>query len=111
MSTSLKAVQNNTAPSYSITCERDDGTVIDLTAATVTLLLYRGSTQTNTGSGHTACSVLSPATNGVISWTPQTGDLPTPGTYKGDVVVTYSGGGVETLYNNVIIKVRKLLGS
>lgn len=109
MSTSLKAVQNNTAPSYSITCKRDDGTVIDLTGATVALLLYRGTTQTNTG--HTACSILTPAKKGVISWTPQTGDLPNPGSYKGDVEVTYSGGGVETLYNNVLLKVRKLIGS
>ena len=110
MSTTIKAVQNNTAPSYTITCERDDGTIIDLTNNTVTLKLFLGTTQTNSVAGHTTCSVLAPATAGNVSWTPQTGDLPTPGTYKGDVHIAYGSGGTEVLYNNLFLKVRKLLG-
>ena len=111
MATSLKAVVDNTAPAYNILCDRPDGSVIDLTNTTVTLKLFRGSTQTNTTSGHNACINLSPATAGIISWQPKTGDLPTAGTYKGDITVTYADSTEETLYGNLILKIRKLLGS
>ena len=111
MAKTLKATQNNTAPAYILTCERDDGTIIDLTNTTVTMKLYKGSTQTNTASGHNTCTLVSPATAGNISWIPKAGDFPNPGTYKGDVTVTYIDGTFETLYNNALFKVRKLLGS
>lgn len=109
MALAVKAVQNNTAPSYQITCTRDDGTVIDLTNCTVTMKLYKGSTQTNSTSGHDACTLVS-ATTGVISWTPKVGDLPSPGSYKGDVKVTYSDLTFEVLYGQFLLKVRRLLG-
>jgi hypothetical protein len=111
MAQSLKAVQNNTAPAYILTCERDDGTIIDLTNTAVTMKLYRGTTQTNTASGHNVCVVQTPATAGNISWTPKVGDFPSPGSYKGDVTVTYIDSTFETLFNNATFKVRKLIGS
>ncbi len=111
MALSVKAVVNNTAPAYDITCQRDDGTIIDLTNTTVTMALFNGQTQTNSASGHNACSVLSPATAGVMSWQPKAGDLPNPGSYKGDVKVTYSDNTFEVLYGQFLLKVRKLLGT
>lgn len=106
----LKSVESNTAPAFEITCERDDGTVIDLTGNTVTMKLYRRGVQTNTTSGHDTCTVTD-ATNGVITWQPKTGDLPSSGTYKGDVKITYGDGTIETLYGNFLLKTRKLLSS
>lgn len=106
----LKAVELNTAPAYEITCERDDGSIIDLTGTTVTMKLYLGTTQTNTTSGHDACTITS-ASGGVITWQPKTGDLPNSGTYKGDVKVTYGDTTFETLYGKFLLKARKLLGS
>jgi hypothetical protein len=110
MATSLKAVQLNTAPPYIITCDRDDGTIIDLTNTTVTMKLFRGTTQTNITAGHDACTIVN-ATLGQMSWQPGTNDLPSPGSYKGDVKVTYPGGTFEVLYGQLLIKVRKLLGT
>ncbi len=110
MSTTLKAVVSNTAPAYLITCDRDDGSIIDLTNTTVTMKLFLGSTQTNATTGHDACTIVT-ATSGIMSWQPKTGDLPSPGSYKGDVKVAYLDGTFEVLYGQFLLKVRKLLGT
>jgi hypothetical protein len=109
MATTLKVVQLNTAPPYEITCDRDDGTLINLTNCTVTLKLYLGSTQTNSATGHDACTITD-AAGGIVTWQPQTGDLPSPGLYKGDVKITYIDSTFEVLYGNLKITARKLLG-
>lgn len=109
MPTALKVTQSNTAPAYTMTCKRDDGTIINLTNATVTMKLFRGTTQMNTISGHDACTTVS-ATLGTVSWQPKAGDLSLPGPYKGDVKITYSDNTFEVLYGNLLLKVRKLLG-
>lgn len=110
MALSVKAVQLNTAPAYQIICDRDDGSIINLTNTTVTMKLFRGNTQTNTVSGHTAC-IITNAAGGIITWQPKVGDIPLPGSYKGDVYVTYSDLTVEVLYGQFLLKVRKLLGA
>lgn len=107
----LKGVVGNTAPQYQWQLTRDDGSIINLTGCSVKLKLYRGSTQTNSTAGHDAVTVVGAATLGFIGWQPGTGDLPTPGKYLGDVYVTYSDNSVEVIYQNVQIKVRKLLGT
>lgn len=109
MATFLKAVANNTAPAYLITCDRDDGTVIDLTGCTVTMKLYRNGTQTNTTIGHDACTLVT-AASGIVSWIPKASDLPSAGKYKGDVKVTYADATFEVLYGILVIKVRATLG-
>lgn len=105
----LKSVATNTAPQYQITCDRTDGTIIDLTGNTVTMKLYLGSTQTNTTTGHDTCTVID-ATGGVVGWQPKTGDLPSAGNYKGDVKVTYGDGTFEILYGQFLLKARAPLG-
>lgn len=109
MATALKVVQNNTAPGYTMTCERDDGTIINLTNCTVTLKLYRGTVQMNSVAGHDACTIVTAAA-GTVTWQPKAGDLSLPGKYKGDVKVTYSDLTVEVLRGNLLLDVRKLLG-
>lgn len=101
---SLKVVEQNTAPQFQITCVRDDGSIIDLTNTTVTLDLYKGTTKTNTG--HEACTIIT-ATTGVMGWQPGVGDFSGPGTFKGNVTVTYSDSTFETLYGQAIFAARK----
>lgn len=101
----LKAVKNNTAPAYDITCDREDGTIINLTGCTVTMKLFFNGAQTNTTSGHDACAIVD-ANKGIVSWQPKVGDLPNAGKYKGDVKVTYPDGSSETLYGQFKLKVR-----
>lgn len=103
MSASFKIVTGNTAPTYVITCTRD-GTAIDLTGATITLILKkRGGSVTNTG--HQTCTLVTPA-SGIISYTALAADFATVGTYTGDVKVVYSGGGIEILFQQARWRVR-----
>lgn len=95
MAASFKTVVGNTAPTFVITCTRD-GSAIDLTGATVTLILKKsGGSITNTG--HQTCTLVT-AASGVISYTATSVDFPNAGRYIGDVRVVYSGGGIEILY-------------
>ena len=100
--TTLKIVEGNTAPPFSITCERN-GTTIDLTGCTVALNITNGVVQTNLG--HTGCVNANPTT-GVVVYQPQTGDFPTAGTYLCDVVITYADSTIETIYDQLKIVTR-----
>ena len=104
MPVNFRIVQENTAPSYTITCTRD-GAALDLTdASTVTLIIQRKSDRSITQQGKTATIVT--AAYGIISYTSPVTDFPTAGVYVADVKVTYSGGGVEILYGQAKWKVR-----
>ena len=97
-------VQNNTAPAYVITCTRD-GTAIDLTGASVDLILQEKSSGDITNTGHQTCTIVT-AGSGIISYTAQSTDFPDKGNYVADIEVTYNGGGIEILYNQARWKVR-----
>jgi hypothetical protein len=99
----IKWVEDNTAPPIVLTLERG-GVIIDVTAATVNLIIARGNTITNTG--HQACVPTTP-TSGVVTYSPQVGDFPTPGTYKADVQIIYGDGSKEVLYDQLQLKARK----
>lgn len=104
----LKATETNTSPLYNITCDRPDGSIIVLTSTTVTMKLYRNTTQVNVG--HESCSIVDGA-NGIMGWQPQTGDLTSgAGTYFGDVKVTNADSTFEILYNKFRLKTRDKLG-
>lgn len=102
MATKLLLVAGNTAPPQEITCDRKDGSIIDLTGCTVTLIIAKGNTITQAG----RTAVVTDATNGIIEYTPLTTDFPTKGTYKGDVEVEYGDGGIEVLYEQLKVKAR-----
>lgn len=104
MPVNFKIVEDNTAPAYAITCTRGS-TALDLTAAsTVTIIIKNKATGTITQTGK-AATITSPST-GLISYTADSTDFPSAGTYVADVKVTYSDGGVEILYGQCKWKVR-----
>lgn len=107
MAKSLQVTEQNTSPQYAITCKRPDGSLVVLTNTTVTMKLYKGSTQTNMG--HEACVIID-GPNAIMGWTPKTGDFSGPGTFKGDVKVTYFDGTFEVLFQQALFKARKLGG-
>lgn len=111
MASFLKAVVGNTAPQYQWQATRDDGSVVDLTSTVVTVKFFKGNTQMNPTAGHDACVVVGNPLEGIFGWTPKAGDLPVKGKYKGDVKVTYTDATFETLFNNALLNVRKLLGN
>lgn len=104
MAVNFKIVEDNTAPSYVITCTRD-GSALDLSAASaVTLIIKNKASGTITQSGK-AATITTPA-SGVITYDADATDFPSAGTYVADVKVTYSGGGIEILYGQCKWKVR-----
>lgn len=102
MATNFKIVEDNTAPSYVITCTRD-GDAIDLsTADSATVIIARGSTITQAGKA----AVITTAASGIITYTADATDFPSAGKYKADIQVNWSGGGTERLYKQATWKVR-----
>lgn len=101
----IKIVEDNTAPGILLTAQRD-GVAIDLTGATVDLIIAKGSTITNTG--HQGCTLVTP-TSGRVQYDPQAGDFSTPGTYKADLRITYADASVEVLYDQLKFQVRRKL--
>jgi len=101
----IKIVEDNTAPGILLTAERD-GEAIDLTGATVKLILAKGSTITNTG--HQTCTVVTP-TSGRVQYDPEAGDFATPGTYKADLEITCADATIERLYDQLKFQVRRKL--
>jgi hypothetical protein len=108
MATSLKTVVGNTAPQYSITCDRPDGSIIVLTSTTPRLYLYLNKVQQNIGRETSTVSILD-AVNGIIGWQPASGDFNQKGNYKANIVITYSDNSVETLFNQALFSVRNLV--
>lgn len=104
MATTLKIAAGNTAPSWQITCERA-GVPINLTGCTVTVIIAKGNTVTNTGG---ACSITN-ATAGIITYTPVATDTKTGGTYKVDVKIVYSDFSYEILYEQLKVKTRSTI--
>jgi hypothetical protein len=102
----IKIVAKNTAPPWQLTAKRS-GVAIDLTGCSVALILGRGNTVLNTG--HQACTVVTP-TSGIVSYTPQATDVPSPGKYVADLKITYPDSSTEILYDQLVIKARKGLG-
>lgn len=104
MATTLKIAAGNTAPNWVINCERD-GTAINLTGCTVSLIIAKGNVVTNSGGSATITS----AVGGIISYNPLTTDCPTAGSYKVDVRIVYSDFTFEVLYEQLKVKTRKTI--
>ena len=104
MAVNFRIVEDNTAPSYVITCTRD-GSALSLVDATgVVLIIQRKSDGTITQSGKAA--TITTAASGIITYTADATDFPSAGLYVADIKVTYSGGGIEILYGQAKFKVR-----
>lgn len=101
----IKIVEDNTAPSILLTAQRE-GAAIDVTGATVNLIIAKGSTITN--AGHQTCVLVTP-TSGRVQYNPQVGDFATPGKYKADLQIIYADLTTEILYDQLSFQVRRKL--
>ena len=76
---------------------------IDLTGATVKLRMRAvGSTTVK----DTLTCTISDATAGKVTTNFPTGTLDTAGTFEGEIEITYSGGGIQTLQDLIKFQVR-----
>lgn len=103
----LNIVEDNTAPDIVITIQRA-GNTIDLTGATVKLILSLNGTITNTG--HQDC-IMTDAEEGIVTYTIQAADFQTAGDYLADVKITYQDNTVEIVRDQLSINARAKLGS
>lgn len=104
MAVVLLNVEDNNAPNIALTLKRN-GTVIDLTGASVDLIIKNADTNEITNAGHQACTVTD-ATGGIIAYVPAAGDVSAEGRYLAEVKITYSGGKIEILHERVVIVAR-----
>jgi hypothetical protein len=110
MSNIFLTVKDNTKPALKVTVYRKNTSggknIVDLTGMTsVKLYIYNTKTKLQTNTGHEACTVLTPATNGVVQYDLQAGDLAAVAEYKGEIELNY-GGGTERAFEQITIKVR-----
>lgn len=108
MAKALNVVEGNTAPQFQITCDRPDGSIINLTNCTVTAFLYLNKVQTNVGHEASSVTILT-ASEGLIGWQPGVGDFSGKGQFKMNVKVVYSDSTVEVLYNQALFSARNLI--
>jgi hypothetical protein len=95
--------QYDTAPDLVRTLFEGDGvTPINLTGATVTLTLayqryshYYSPRTPVVAAG--PCAIVGAPTDGVVSWTPLTNDLATPGQYHFRFNITFGSGATQTV--------------
>ena len=106
MSEIFFTVAANTAPTRSITLQHD-GSAINLTGASVDLIIKHYGTSTITNSGHQSCTLSATPIDGTVTYTPLAADFPSEGLYTGDAKITYPGGAIETLYEQLVVIVRE----
>lgn len=95
--------QNDTKPAMRATLKDGDGTVINLTDATVRFHMRVIGATSNTVDA--AATVVSPATSGVVQYSWDAADTATIGTYQAEFEVTYGDLSVETFPNTGYIVV------
>lgn len=100
--TTFFTVAGNTSPARQLTLQRDD-TAIDLTGATVQMIIKKENTDTVTAT--VSCSIVND-TSGIISYTQASAHFPSAGRYLADVKITFGGGAIEILHNQVLFVAR-----
>lgn len=95
-----RTVVGNDSPSLVITCERND-TAIDVTSATVTLIIKNERTGSTTNTVQT-CSLTTPG-SGIVTYAPVVADFPTQDRYIGTIKIVFPGGKTEYLPERILI--------
>ena len=102
----LKLVQNDTLPQLVISLtDKTDSSAIDLTNVATILLKIRQFGGTTLKVSIPAYRT-SPFTGGSIFMDFPAGALDTPGTFTGEIELTYSSGKVQTVFDEIKFEVR-----
>lgn len=92
----LLSVKDNTAPAFTVTLKRN-GVVINLVGAqNVKCYLTDAQLRAQTNTGHETCSIVD-AVNGVVSYTPQAGDIG-DGRFFAEFGIVNASGSTERLH-------------
>lgn len=104
MATEINMVEGDTAPDRTFTITRG-GTAVNLTGATVKLVLVDTGSGLVTNAAHQPCSIIT-AASGIVQYSFLAGDIASANVHFGDIVVTYSNSQIETDFDRIIIHVR-----
>ena len=106
MAQKILTVEDNTAPTITLTLKRGGAPINLTTVGSVDLYIKRNNIITNAGG--TACTVVTPL-DGIIGYSLGVSDLANAGTYEAEVKITYGDATIETIYEKFNIKVRTKL--
>lgn len=95
MPTVIKTYAGDSSPNITFNVSREDGSVVDLSNATVRLIIRNPLTGKRTNDANNSCQVIS-ATQVRYAWNINGTDLPVAGVYKADIVITYPDQQEET---------------
>ena len=95
--------QNDTTPALKATLKDGDGTVINLTDATVKFHMRKVGASTSVVDA--AAAVVSPATSGIVQYSWSGSDTTNTGLYSAEFEITYGDGKIETFPNSSYIRV------
>lgn len=104
--TVIKMYAGDSSPNVTFNLSRPDNSPVDITGATVKLVIQNPYTNKHTNDGHNSCSVTS-ATTCTYAWNTAGTDLPNPGIYKAELQIAYADGQDET-YGLQIVAERRL---
>lgn len=88
MSQTIKIYKSDTAPNMTFTITRIDGSIVDLTGATVKFKIQDPVTGVRTNDAANTCTLIN-AANGTCKYAWNNTDLPDPGTYAANLVIYY----------------------
>lgn len=106
MADRIKLVRNDTRPSLLLTLtDEETGATIDITSATCKMYFRRVG---ETAILDTLTGVVNDGPNGIVTfpWNPTTLDV-SPGSYEGEVEITFQDLTVQTMYNLLKFTVRE----
>ena len=95
--------QNDTTPAIKATLKDGDGTVINLTDASVRFHMRKVGGETSVVDS--AATVVSPATSGIVQYSWIGADTVNTGLYSAEFEITYGNGKIETFPNSDYIRV------
>jgi hypothetical protein len=104
----IQIVAGDSAPDITFTCLRTDGSIVNLTSATVKFLIRDLKTGQNTNDTSNSCTISEPVAGQCIyRWTAGGADCPEPGVYRGILQINYASNEresstlrIEALANN-----------
>lgn len=98
--------QNDTNPALKATLKDGDGTVINLTDASVRFHMRKVGNDTSVVDA--AATIVSPATSGIVQYAWTGSDTANTGLYSAEFEITYGDGKIETFPNSDYIRVEIL---
>lgn len=103
----IRLVRNDTLPEISMTLVDDStSTAVDLTTASSIVLKFRAEGGTVV-KADVPVYITAPATDGNIFFQWPEGVLDTAGIFTGEIEITYSDGGIQTIFDELRFEVRE----